>query len=101
MDHEAAINRLQDLQGRFLSDPERGELRSYDVAEILDIVRRESRLERIVEMPNSDGAAVRFRKRGNQFYLERDFDQALVFYNQSISHAEVGSEQLGIGYGNR
>uniref|UniRef100_A0A8D8CEQ7 SET and MYND domain-containing protein 4 n=1 Tax=Culex pipiens TaxID=7175 RepID=A0A8D8CEQ7_CULPI len=101
MDHEAAINRLQDLQGRFLSDPERGDLRSYDVAEILDIVRRESRLERIVEMPKSDGAAVRFRKRGNQFYLERDFDQALVFYNQSISHAEVGSEQLGIGYGNR
>lgn len=41
------------------------------------------------------------RQVGNRFYLEKNFDEALKKYNESICYAEAGSEHLGTGYANR
>lgn len=44
-----------------------------------------------------------YRKEGNQFFSlkNKDYVRALELYNKSICFAEIGSEDMGIGYANR
>lgn len=41
------------------------------------------------------------RSEGNKFYSERKFFNALIKYNESLSYAENGSENLGHAFANR
>lgn len=41
------------------------------------------------------------RAEGNKFYAERSFFDALVKYNESLCHANKGSEAVGLAFANR
>jgi SET and MYND domain-containing protein 4 len=41
------------------------------------------------------------RNTGNKLYIQRNFFDALVKYNESLCHAKPDSEQLGLAYANR
>ena len=49
----------------------------------------------------SEETAEAARSKGNKFYLERNFFDALVKYNESLCHAGKGSEAVGLAYANR
>lgn len=52
-------------------------------------------------MEKSNSTANVLRQAGNELYKKRNFFEALLKYNQSISFAENGTENLGLAYANR
>lgn len=42
-----------------------------------------------------------YRTNGNQFYTQKKFFDALIAYNQSLCHAEIGTESMGLVLANR
>lgn len=55
----------------------------------------------VPEVGKCNRKSAEVRQVGNRFYLEKNFDEALKKYNESICYAEAGSEHLGTGYANR
>jgi SET and MYND domain-containing protein 4 len=49
----------------------------------------------------SNESSNEFRAKGNKFYSARKFFEALINYNQSLSFAEAGTENLGLAYANK
>lgn len=49
----------------------------------------------------SDTKAEALRVIGNKFYSERKFFDALIKYNESLCHASVENDHLGLGFANR
>jgi SET and MYND domain-containing protein 4 len=49
----------------------------------------------------SDDKADTFRAMGNKFYSERKFLDSLIKYNESLCHATVESENLGLAFANK
>lgn len=62
---------------------------------IFDLTSEKFRLEK------SNKIAESRRAKGNQFYSNKQFLDALEFYNQSLCFAESGSEHVGLAYANR
>lgn len=54
-----------------------------------------------LRMAKSDAIAESYRTRGNQFYGNKQFLEALECYNQSLCFAESGSKFFGLAYANR
>ncbi|CAO1420499.1 unnamed protein product [Diamesa tonsa] len=42
-----------------------------------------------------------YRTNGNQLYSQKKFFDALIAYNQSLCHAEIGAESMGLALANR
>lgn len=53
------------------------------------------------ECSKSCDAAEKTRSAGNKLYVERSFFDALLKYNESLCHAETGSEAVGLAFANR
>lgn len=49
----------------------------------------------------SNERSASLRADGNQLYSKKDFYNALIKYNESLCHADIGSENLGHAYANR
>lgn len=49
----------------------------------------------------SDTDALRMRKEGNQYFARSDWRSAISCYNESLSCAEPGSENISLAYANR
>lgn len=49
----------------------------------------------------SDKKAEELRNEGNKFYSGKKFFDAVIKYNESLSHATSGSENLGLAFANR
>lgn len=68
-------------------------------------VWRDSKIEAGVSLrlQKDQTKSLEFRKQGNNFFSlkNKDYVRALELYNKSICYAEMGSEDLGIGYANR
>jgi tetratricopeptide (TPR) repeat protein len=45
--------------------------------------------------------AINFRNKGNLKFRHNKFHEALISYNKSLCHAEIGSENLSLAYANR
>lgn len=54
-----------------------------------------------LKVEKSNEIAVSCRVKGNKFYSNKQFLDALESYNQSVCFAESGSEQVGLAYANR
>lgn len=49
----------------------------------------------------SNTGAFTCRELGNSHYIQREFGEAIFFYNKSLCYAEAESELLGLAFGNR
>ncbi|XP_038121842.1 SET and MYND domain-containing protein DDB_G0273589 [Culex quinquefasciatus] len=72
-----------------------------DALELIKFVETHGQLDKTPELVKSNAPAAEHRSAGNRLYRERKLNQALVLYNESICHAEAGSDQLAMGYANR
>jgi SET and MYND domain-containing protein 4 len=53
------------------------------------------------ESSKSSARAEESRAEGNKLYVERNFFDALVKYNESLCHAMTGSEAVGLAFANK
>lgn len=51
--------------------------------------------------PKSDLVSLEKRKKGNEFFAEREWSSAMEMYNESLCYAEQGSPNISLAYGNR
>uniref|UniRef100_A0A8D8JN18 SET and MYND domain-containing protein 4 n=1 Tax=Culex pipiens TaxID=7175 RepID=A0A8D8JN18_CULPI len=65
------------------------------------VLRRGGDLLVVPEPPKCNRKAAKLRQQGNRLYLDKQYDDAVSKYNESICYAEAGSEHLGMGYANR
>uniref|UniRef100_A0A1Q3EXH6 SET domain-containing protein n=1 Tax=Culex tarsalis TaxID=7177 RepID=A0A1Q3EXH6_CULTA len=82
-------------RGRNVLDP------SLKQKEVLQLVISNGQLGSIQELGKSNATATTLRNTANRFYRERNFEDALTCYNESICYAEPDSDQLAMGYANR
>lgn len=53
------------------------------------------------KLNKSNAIAESFRSKGNQFYMKKEFLDALEAYNQSLCFAEAGSKTIALAFSNR
>ncbi|KAL9702863.1 hypothetical protein quinque_006381 [Culex quinquefasciatus] len=102
MNESPTVTRLQD---NFCDNLIRGGGNVFDRSlkenEVLQLVERDGQLDSVQELGKCNSTAATLRTTANRLYRERQFDDALICYNESICYAEPGSDQLGMAYGNR
>lgn len=72
-----------------------------DVKTLIKYISDYGNLRIVSEHLKCNEKAAGLRATGNSLFRERKFEEAIFCYNESISFAITGTDQVGIGYGNR